>query len=74
MRRGWMFCALLVAVTIWVVGPALAADAKYVGYKKCKGCHSYQHKVWKNFKHAKASEAIKDEQKKDSSIFPCHWS
>lgn len=72
MRRGGMICALSVAVTLWVAGPALAADAKYVGYKKCKGCHSYQYKAWKDFKHAKASEAIKDEQKKDSNCMNCH--
>jgi hypothetical protein len=49
-----------------------AADIKYVGFKRCKGCHSYQYRAWKGFKHAQASDALDEEQKKDSNCMKCH--
>lgn len=41
---------------------ALAADAKYVGYTKCKGCHLKQYKAWKKKKHSEASLSLKAEE------------
>lgn len=72
MRTGWMICVVMAMASFLVAGSASATDAKYVGYKKCKGCHSYQYKIWKEFKHAKASEAIKEEQRKDANCMDCH--
>jgi hypothetical protein len=67
-----MVVPLMAVLILWVAGPALAAEAKYVGYKRCKGCHSYQYKAWKDFKHAKATEAVKEEQKQDPNCVKCH--
>jgi|Deesub1362B_J571_1020462.scaffolds.fasta_scaffold03511_2 hypothetical protein len=67
--RGIFFA---VAVVLVLGSSSFAADANYVGYKKCKGCHSYQFKAWKAFKHAKASEVLKEDQRKDPACMKCH--
>lgn len=38
---------------------ALAGEYKYVGLKKCKGCHRNQYKSWQEDWHAKALDSLK---------------
>jgi DnaJ-class molecular chaperone len=70
--KGWWKSLVLISVICLLAGISFAADSEYVGYARCKGCHSYQYKAWKDFKHAKASEALDEEQKQDPQCMSCH--
>ena len=72
MKNCWKLTFLFALGAFLLTGFAMAADPEYVGYARCKGCHSYQYKAWKDFKHAKASEALNDDQRKDSNCMSCH--
>ena len=64
--------AVMVVCLCLVAFSAYAADAEYVGLKKCKGCHSSEYKSWTKDKHSNASEPLNDEQKKDANCMKCH--
>ena len=51
---------------------AADAEKKYVGADKCKLCHMTQHKEWLESKHAKAWDALLDNEKTDPECVKCH--
>jgi len=57
---------------VWAVVAAQSAKFDYVGTKKCKICHKTQLETWEKQKHAKAWEALNDEEKKNSKCIGCH--
>ncbi len=71
-----LFVALSVAISLVLISGTgeAAKKAKYVGYKKCGGCHKSQRDSWKKTKHAKAFESLKPgkavEAKKKAGLDP----
>ena len=56
---------------------ATAQNYKYIGAAKCKMCHNKpdkgeQFKVWEAGPHAKAMDALSDDEKKDPTCLKCH--
>ena len=80
--------SIITALFLFSEGGEAAGKAKYVGYKKCGGCHKSQRDSWKETTHAKAFDALKpgeaaeakkkaglDPNKdytKDEECLPCH--
>lgn len=67
--------AVLTGVCCLFVGMVVAAQSAehdYAGSKKCKICHKEQYEIWEKKKHAKAWDALNDEQKKKSECIGCH--
>lgn len=58
--------------TLHVYASAPPKDAKYMGTKKCRGCHLNEHKTWKKSKHSKTFEALEGPEKKDPDCLKCH--
>jgi nitrate/TMAO reductase-like tetraheme cytochrome c subunit len=54
------------------IGSSFAAEAKYVGVKKCKTCHKEQYKIWLNLSHAKALSVLSAEEQKNPECLGCH--
>jgi hypothetical protein len=71
---------VLAAVVALVTASALAGEGEestrpandYVGAKKCKTCHKGHHAAWLETKHAKAYDALSDEEKKNEECVGCH--
>jgi len=67
MRRGLSWIVLAVGLALFVgATESWAADAQYVGAKKCKSCHKKelignQYAAWVDGPHAKAFETLKSE-------------
>lgn len=76
MKKRSLLVALSMVVAFFLAtGSGEAAEkAKYVGYKKCGGCHKSQRDSWKETKHAKAFESLKPgakvEAKKKAGLDP----
>jgi len=49
-----------------------AAEAKYIGVKKCKMCHKKQHKTWAGSKHATNFSTLKGDEVKNPECLKCH--
>lgn len=63
---------LTLSLVAFIAMSGLAGDHSYVGVTKCKGCHKAQFTSWSETKHAKAFDALNDEQKKDEKCTVCH--
>ncbi len=80
-RRKWVVLSFLVAAS-FVIGGALIPsaigvssipkDAKYVGTKACRKCHTKEYKVWAKTKHGTNFEELKGDQRKDPKCVKCH--
>jgi hypothetical protein len=51
--------AVVALVFVLQLGAVSAGEFKYVGDKKCKGCHRSQYKSWQGDYHAKALDSLK---------------
>jgi len=58
--------------TVRVCASSPSKDAKYVGAKKCRSCHSKDHKGWRKTKHAKTFEQLEGPEKNDPDCLKCH--
>jgi len=67
-------CLIAAFCTVFVYGEqAIPKDAKYVGSKKCRSCHTKQHKTWRKTKHYKTFTQLKtDKERKDPKCLKCH--
>ncbi len=54
-----VFVSVLFVMALFVVKNANAADAKYVGAKKCKACHMKWYKAWEKTNMATSIENLK---------------
>jgi len=55
--------AVFLALASSALVPAVGQDgAKYIGAKKCKMCHSDQHKAWGEMTHSKAFDVLTPDQ------------
>lgn len=68
----WKFVFVVVTVwcgVLWALSARCEEKAKpkYLGVKKCKGCHSEQFKVWSGLKMAAAFEGLKSDKAKEFS-------
>ncbi len=61
-----MLIAAIASIFVLQAGPVSAGDFKYVGLKKCKGCHRNQYKAWQGDYHAKALESLKADVKAEA--------
>lgn len=66
-----------VVVAVFAVGFFLAPvqagpAATYIGSRKCKTCHYKKYRTWRDSHHAKAYDALPDENKTDASCLKCH--
>lgn len=68
---------MLIFIAMMVIaasgGSAQAADAEYVGVKKCKGCHRKQYKIWQGTAHAKPFSDLEGKDQKDTKCLECHF-
>ena len=64
-RTWWLTCVLLLQASF-------AYAQNNVGAEKCAGCHDFEYKVWLASGHAKAHQALTDEQLKDPKCNNCH--
>ncbi len=67
-----MLCIAAVLTLFIGLGTSLAAEAKYVGAKKCKACHKEEYKTWTSMTHAKALSVLNAEEQKNPECLGCH--
>jgi len=67
-----VFFSALVLSLLLSLGTSFAAEAKYVGVKKCKTCHKEQYKIWLNLSHAKALSVLSADEQKNPECLGCH--
>jgi len=66
-------CTAAVLCTVFAYGAeTIPKDAKYIGSKKCRSCHTKQHKTWRKSKHYKTFEQLKGDEVKDAKCLKCH--
>ncbi len=65
-RGPWIVSLLLVVLA----GAAEAAD--FLGPESCKGCHPAAYEAWQLSKHARATDSLSEQQKKDARCLSCH--
>jgi len=68
----FVICSALGLLLFLGIGSSFAAEAKYVGVKKCKTCHKEQYKIWLNLSHAKALSVLSAEEQKNPECLGCH--
>ena len=72
----WTIALLACVVSVWgtvrICASSPPKDAKYVGTKKCRSCHSKEHKTWRKTKHSKAFKQLEGPEKKDPDCLKCH--
>ncbi|MBU8900105.1 hypothetical protein DRW03_18650 [Corallococcus sp. H22C18031201] len=61
---------VLPVLLLAVCGAAGAAD--FVGPDSCKGCHPEAYDAWMQSKHARATDSLGEQQKKDARCLSCH--
>jgi len=69
MKKAMSILVIIGIIAAFVI-PALAADAQYIGAKKCMTCHKADSRgnqwgKWENSPHAKAFEVLKSDQAKE---------
>ena len=71
-----VIAAMICLAAAWGAARALASappkDAKYVGTKKCRSCHTKEHKTWRKTKHYKTFKQLEGDEKKDPDCLKCH--
>ena len=72
MRKVSLILLLAFTMVAMMAMFANAADAVYVGAKKCKGCHKTQHASWGETAHANAFGLLSAEEQKDPKCVGCH--
>ncbi len=80
-RRKWVVLTFLVAACVVIGGVLIPSaigvsltpkDAKFVGTKVCRKCHTKEHKVWAKTKHGTNFETLKGDERKDPKCVKCH--
>jgi len=70
---GTTLCMAAALCTVLAYGAeTIPKDAKYIGTKKCRSCHTEQHKSYRKSKHAKTFEQLKGDEVKDPKCLKCH--
>jgi len=57
---------------VLVYGGEPDKNAKYIGSKKCRSCHTKEYKTWKATKHSKTFDQLEGPEKKDPDCLKCH--
>jgi ribosomal protein L37AE/L43A len=62
----------VVAVPVAALLSAGALAADFLGPESCKGCHADAYATWSTSKHARSTESLTREQRKDPRCTACH--